>query len=98
MTRKSRARIWLCQGCNFAPKTGVVDGKIDCGAAGKKVDAVPHKKYCRFESCPYRQNVKTNFLQELAKRCREAREKAGGELSSERVARIEKALRKERGM
>lgn len=91
-------KVWLCQGCNYAPKAGVIDGRIDCVAAKEVVDAIPHTKYRRFESCPHRQNLQAGFLQELAKRCRQEKERSNTDLSPARVARIEAELRQERGM
>lgn len=96
MARKERT--WLCQGCTYAPKAGVVDGMVDCQAAKEVVKAVKHERYRRFESCPYRQKLKPSFLQELARRCRQFSADKGRQPSPEEVARIEHKLKKEMGV
>ena len=96
MARKPRK--WLCTGCDFASPEGVKDGEIQCRAAKAVVDAIPHTPYMRFESCPHRQKIQIGFLQQLAKRCREARSKLGSELTQAHLAEIEAKLRKEKGM
>ena len=94
MSRKPR--VYLCQGCTFAPTVGVINGYILCGAAQERVVAMPHTKGRRYESCPHRQNKyppgnkKQQLLRELARRCREADTTAPGS-----VERIEIELRKE---
>jgi hypothetical protein len=79
-----RPRRYLCDGCTFAGKAGVVEGKIDCQTAGKNVEAITHVKGSRYESCRHRKSLPsplsiiTNpekraqvaFLTELARECK----------------------------
>ena len=96
MARKPRT--WLCQGCDYAPQEGVIDGKIFCRAAEETIPAVAHKKFRRFESCPYRRGYKPNFLQILAWRCRALAAQEGRQPTPEEVAGIERKLRIEMGI
>lgn len=92
-----KKRRFLCEGCVYAVDGSIAEGQVYCQAVNAYVQAVPHTKNRRYESCPRRQKAKSlnptqAYLIELAREARKLRNPTTAD-----IERLEKRLQKKRG-
>lgn len=96
MARKPRK--YLCQGCAYCDGLDTDSGRVQCKAVKTEVEAVPHVKQMRFESCPRRSGLQPGtkrqlFLKELAKQARQLPNPTAQE-----IAKLEEKLKTQMGI